>query len=322
MPARKVSTTFLPMTQHPSKTRHYPKVNALVNETSQDISLHGKQKTALSILLMDWLIETPPPSPSLISSAHGRILDLLLCLPAYALENPQENPLWERMRHLMLALPAHTHFTLATHRRTNNLLANLLQEANLTHRCRILAVDNQIDFTIWAQDPIAVGKDSQSGDHYILEPHTFLRSGDAYLADLLASAVGYRHTQAPLYFEGGNILVADDFFFLGADYPVETIQYIGDMVTLQPGETRAQAVKKLFQQYLDKRRKLLVLGSTVPIPEQETRTFQKDGKEWKEHYYMKNEEGSVQPLFHIDMFVSLAGEMRRGSISCWWVTPD
>jgi hypothetical protein len=33
-------------------------------------------------------------------------------------------------------------------------------------------------------------------------------------------------TQAPLYFLGGNLLIGDDFFFIGSDYPAESLKYI------------------------------------------------------------------------------------------------
>ncbi|MFC6999343.1 hypothetical protein [Rufibacter roseus] len=296
----------------PVKLRHYPLVDGLVNETSQDISSHGKQKKALAILLMEKLKNPAPQSPALVSSAHGPILQMLLLVPEYAIKDPEENPVWQRMRHLLSVLPQHTFFSLLSHQRSASCLKAEVEKLKLTHRCQVLEVEDIIDFTIWAQDPVAVVQDRASGETMIIEPHSFLRSGDAYMADILGSLLGFRQTQAPLYFEGGNILIADDFFFMGPDYPIESLLHIGDMIPLASGESPVAAVRRLYHQTLDQHRELIMLGSTAPVPEQNSRNFELDGAEWVEHFYLKNEEGSVQPLFHIDMFVSLTGRNADG----------
>lgn len=298
---------------HPeTKTRHYPLVHGLVNETSQDISSQGKQKKALAILLLDKLLPAGAGSPSLVSTAHGAIEEMLLLVPTYAIEKADRNPVWQRMKHLLSVLPSYTRFFLLTHRRSVKLLEDQITEMGMTDRVRIVAISELIDFTVWAQDPIAVVEDKASGRQMLVEPHSFLRSGDAFMADLLGSILEVDQTQVPLYFEGGNILIADDFFFMGADYPIESLLHIGEMVHLQENETKPEAIQRLYRHYLDQHRDLMILGSTTPVLEQDKRSFLKDGEEWVEHFYLKNEEGSVQPVFHIDMFITLAGRNAEG----------
>ena len=41
-------------------------------------------------------------------------------------------------------------------------------------------------------------------------------------AHLVSEATELQATQSPLYFQGGNILIGDDFVLIGADYPANT----------------------------------------------------------------------------------------------------
>ena len=48
------------------------------------------------------------------------------------------------------------------------------------------------------------------------------------------------------------------------------------------------------------------------MPEQERRPIELGGEPWTEVLYFGNKPGTVQPLFHIDMFVTLAGRAEDG----------
>src|SRR5690606_9608083 len=75
--------------------------------------------------------------------------------------------------------------------------------------------------------------------------------------------------------------------------------------------------ERLYKKYLDHERELIHVGATIPVPVETTRTFTMEtpgGSEtWKESLYAGNEPGTVQPLFHIDMFITLAGRACDGA---------
>ncbi|HEU4425494.1 MAG TPA: hypothetical protein VFR67_23410, partial [Pilimelia sp.] len=149
---------------------------------------------------------------------------------------------------------------------------------------------------------------TDGGTTWLVEPFSFPRYGDSLVADFVANADPHlERTQAPLYFQGGNILVGDDFFLIGADYPANTLRYVGNVLLPGPQERPADLVRRLYGEYLDPCRRLGYVGSTLPVPEQRTRRFTLDGQEWTEVLYAGNQPGTTQPIFHIDMFVTLAG---------------
>ena len=59
---------------------------------------------------------------------------------------------------------------------------------------------------------------------FLVEPFTFPRAGDSIVAELVAEASEIQSIQSPLYFQGGNILVADDRVLIGVDYLYETLE--------------------------------------------------------------------------------------------------
>jgi hypothetical protein len=71
-------------------------------------------------------------------------------------------------------------------------------------------------------------------------------------------------------------------------------------------------VKDQYQKYLDRKRRILYVGSGVPVPAEQTRTTTVNGEQWRETICAGNARNTVQPLFHIDMFVTLVGKMPGG----------
>src|SRR4029079_17747253 len=75
--------------------------------------------------------------------------------------------------------------------------------------------------------------------------------------------------QAPLIFQGGNCLIGDDFWLLGRDYFADSTQLLQrDRPPVDlPNRTTPEAfVRRLFKDYVDKRRRLVVVGTRKPIP--------------------------------------------------------
>jgi hypothetical protein len=66
-------------------------------------------------------------------------------------------------------------------------------------------------------------------------------------------------------------------------------------------------VRRLYGEYLDTARKLIYVGSTIPVPAERRESFTLNGEQWHEDKYVGNDKGTAQPLFHIDMFLTLAG---------------
>ena len=56
----------------------------------------------------------------------------------------------------------------------------------------------------------------------------------------------------------------------------------------------------------------MAVGTTLPVPAAPRRAFRLQGADWVEELYAGNEPGTRQPIFHIDMFLSLAGRGADG----------
>ena len=132
------------------------------------------------------------------------------------------------------------------------------------------------------------------------------------MAEFASNISDLENYQAPLYFQGGNILIGDNFFFIGADYPKNSLQYINQAIFPEPNETDTQLIRRLYSEYLDTSKTLYYIGSKILVPSQIVESITIGGEQWKQILYMGNKEGTVQPLFHIDMFLSFAGRNSEG----------
>lgn len=295
----------------PEKKRHYRYIEEMVNHFSKDMSDEAMKKKALSTLFLQDFISPKPKNPRIVSSAHGSIDRILLTIPSCA-TGEEDNPQWKIFKNLFLTLPQYTHFIILTHQSSREYIVNWLNENGLENRFTIGCLADYIKFTVWAEDGYAVVKDADSGQTYFVEPHAFPRAGDELIADTVSGFTDLQTIQSPLYYEGGNILIGDDFFFIGADYAVKSLTYINSMISPNPGESKADLIYRLFHEYLDNAKRLFFVGCTIPVPSRQERKFDKKGERWREIYFIKNKGGTVQPLFHIDMFMTLAGRDENG----------
>lgn len=288
----------------PRKPRHYEKTDGLVIRTAGDVSPAFLAGRATVEPIVESLMDAKPARPSLVGSVEGAIDRLLLTVPAYAVRS---RPLSSVYRHLLGQLPEAISIVTLTHESVQADVAAWMSDSGREQHSTIVAVPDHLNFSIWAEDGYVVITDSDGGGTYLLEPFSFPRYGDSLIADFVANATDLHNTQAPLYFQGGNVLIGDDFFFIGADYPANSLAYVHQTITPAQGETPAGLVRRLYGEYLDTERRLFYVGSTIPVPEQQERAVRLDGEDWTELVYMGNQPGTAQPLFHIDMFVSLAG---------------
>lgn len=257
-------------------------------------------------------------SPSLVSSLHGAIDRLFFTIPDWVFF-PEHDPYDDTLRYgpedtalikkyadvfrsILSTIPEDSTRTVFTHKISEEKLYEWLSEFSIVDKAEIVIVPKDIRFTVWAEDAYCICNDLHDGEKYFVEPASFNRAQDAYIADNAATNTDLNATQVQLYFQGGNILIGDDFWMIGADYPTNSLRL--GFVKPELGESERDAVKRVYGQYLDNDRNLIVLGSRAPVPAQEVRQTVVNGEMWKEILYFGNHEGTVQPLFHIDMFIT------------------
>jgi hypothetical protein len=162
--------------------------------------------------------------------------------------------------------------------------------------------------TDWAEDAYVSLQDASDGSGYLMEPWTFARMGDALIADAVEEHTDIRASGSPLIFQGGNCLVGNDFWLLGKDYFADTIALLTESwppVTIPAGTQPATFATELFSSYVDAGRRLMLIGTKKPIPLRDyvgTRTG--------DDFYLDipaGGAGTFQPIFHIDMFLTLVG---------------
>lgn len=293
--------------------RHYPKNLNLVRRSSGDIfSIAADKHASKDRTLRKKRIQRDLKNPKLISSAHGNISHLLLTIPAYAVQpiDGQKNPIAATYIDLLSKLSAVTNFTVVTHSSVESIVTKWFKE--LEKQVEIISVEDNLHFSIWAEDGYVISKDETSDETFFVEPYEFLRYADGLIADIVSNNTSLTHTQVPLYFQGGNVLIGDDFFFIGADYPKNSLKYINKVIIPDPKEDPADMIYNMYGKYLDSFRKLYYIGSTIPVPAETKRSFTINGEEWTETLFAGNKLGTVQPLFHIDMFITFAGRDNDG----------
>jgi len=294
---------------NPLKTRHYLKVRELGREKEQDLSDRAMHHRCIAISLMQEYM-TLPSQPCLVPSANGALDAVVLTIPAYALQG-QDNPLWKVYADLILKLPSYVSYYILTHASVKHSLEQWAEQHQLLPRVKLAAVPDNIRMTIWAEDDFELVHDN-GGELFMVQPHSNRRTDDELASYYAAQTYGWIPVKVPIYFEGGNILVGDNFFFLGADAAVHTFYDLGQLLVQDKNLNAKKGVTELYQKYLDRERTLFFVGTTLQLPAEQKRTFTYQGETWTEVLYLKNGEGTVQPVFHIDMFITLAGRNQRG----------
>jgi hypothetical protein len=297
------------------KERHYRRIDALVTRSRGDLpepelSRHLQRVFEASTLLEAFGVSRPE-RPTLMPTADGPITRMLLTIPIYAV---QEAIMAAAYQSLLQTLPADLRLAVLVQESAEPAVRQWLQESGRLATTDIGTFDDTLNISVWAEDGYVVSRDESSGITYFIEPYAFPRYADGLVADFVTNFTDLRSTQAPLYFQGGNVLIGDDFFLIGADYPANTLAYVTSGVLQPPSGTTPQAfVRMLYSDYLDKGRRLFYVGSTVPVPVEQRRSVTVDGdRGWTEVICAGNRTGTVQPLFHIDMFITLVGRSSSG----------
>ena len=251
---------------------------------------------------------TPPTpglqEPRLTSSWEGRIDQLLLAFPAFGVADTDASAGY---RSVISALRPGTEFVVVHHRAVRDTVEEWFRTAG-HETVTFVPLADYVSFNDWAEDAYVALVDASDGSRYLMEPWEFQRAGDALIADAVEEHTDIQAAQAPLIFQGGNSLIGDDFWFLGTDYfadSVALLQTARPPVSFPPGADLDAAVRQLFHDYVDASRDLTLVGTRRPIAVPEFRGRREDGD-----FFLDLPSGGVgafQPIFHIDMFLTLVG---------------
>lgn len=249
----------------------------------------------------------PGQKRTLVSSYKGEIKRLLMTFPSYVSRDGQDSV---ALRSLIEALPKTTKFIIVHHEsrlepyRTWFLVAGH-DEANID----FVPVNNSENFRDWAEDPYVSALVIDDDSQLLVEPYFFSDEGDQYIAGNVASApTDVSAAQVPLCFQGGNCLIGDDFWFMGWDFVADSIELAkdphGPFKLCEDDDAYAFVLQK-FKELVEGERKLITLGTQSGIYREGTYGAYSDGRWFLD--FPNEGIGKFQPIFHIDMFVTLLG---------------
>lgn len=252
--------------------------------------------------------------PALISSWQGAIERLLLAFPTYGVTSPE---LAAGYQSVIAAMRPGTEFVVVHHASRRWDVEEWFDGAGHPDgKITYVALPDYVIFTDWAEDAYVALLDAADDEAYLMEPWEFPRAGDALISESVQEHVAFRSGQAPLIFQGGNCLIGDRFWLLGKDYFADSVALIEGRdtpVEVPEGTTPEAFVTRLFAEYLDAARELVLVGTARPIP---MREFY--GSRGDEQFYVDiagDGAGTYQPIFHIDMFVTLVGADDDGAFN-------
>jgi hypothetical protein len=242
-------------------------------------------------------------SPSLTSSYAGSIDSILFAFPRYA----TGAALGAGYKSVIAAL-RHGRSSLSCTRRrcARRSMRGSPPRAIPSATVTFVELPDYVNFTDWAEDGYV--SLAANGVSFLMEPWEFPRSGDTLIAEAVQSVTGIKTGQAPLIFQGGNCLIGDDFWLLGKDYFADSVRLAGEQGRPRLGSagTAPDAfVAQLFSEFVDTDRRLIVVGTNKPIP---LRSFY--GTREGSRYFLdiaSDGAGTFQPIFHIDMLITLVG---------------
>jgi hypothetical protein len=252
-------------------------------------------------------------SPQLVSSFDGAIEKILFCFPHWGAADPR---LTRGYRSVIKALRVGTQFVVAHNASVGTAVEKWFVDAgHPAKNITFITLPDYVAVTDWAEDAYVSLKDAADGTSYLMEPWEFGRFGDALIADAVEEYTDVKASQAPLVFQGGNCLVGSGFWLLGKDYFADTVGlFVGDdppPVEVPAGQDPRSFAADLFSQYVDGTRTLTLVGTKKPIPLQPY-VGTRDG----DNYYLDmtaGGAGTFQPIFHIDMFLTLVGVNSQGA---------
>ena len=252
---------------------------------------------------------TPPTpgleEPRLTSTCQGRIERILFAVPAFSIDDGKSATAY---RSVISALRPGTEFVVVHANSRRQDVEAWFRDAGHTDTVTYVALPDYVSFTDWAEDAYLALTDAADDSPYLMEPWEFQRAGDALIADAVEEYTDIQASQAPLIFQGGNCLIGDDFWFLGTDYFADSVSLLqgGRPPVALPDRADLNAtVRQLFRDYVEAGRELTLIGTRRPIAVPEFR-----GAREGDRFFLDLPSGGVgafQPIFHIDMLLTLVG---------------
>lgn len=245
-------------------------------------------------------------SPRLVSSFDGSIDQVLFCFPSWAANDPE---LVTGYTSVLASLRVGTSFVVAHNASIGQDVERWFTDAgHPPENVQLVPLPDHVALTDWAEDAYVSLEDTADDVRYLMEPWSFGRAGDAMIADAVEEHTDIRASASPLIFQGGNCLAGEDFWLLGTDYFADTVALITEgrpPVSMPPGTDPTEFATELFSTYVDAHRRMTLVGTTRPIALREL-----VGTREGDRYYLDiptGGAGTLQPIFHIDMFVTLLG---------------
>jgi hypothetical protein len=235
--------------------------------------------------------EPGPPSPrALLSSCTGRILHVLFVLTGALLVGapcPAET--------LLRAATTIPRISIVCHRSATGRIEALLRAVGRDTGVHVVAAPDHASLWGWVQDRCLACRDAETGATILVHGNSAEAEDTARYA---AEAVpGLRHTATALRLEGGNILADGDLCLLGADLAADN----------------GAAFKTRFHEEIESRRAVALVGGTSALRRRGPTRFamQPGDLTWREAVDRSlSRSGTRQPVFHLDMFATLAGNNR------------
>ena len=251
-------------------------------------------------------------SPSLISSYAGSIDRILFCFPNRMIDDPTLVPGY---RSVISALRVGTRFIVVHNHSGRTTVEGWFAEAgHPPENLELVPMPDFVQLTDWAEDAYVALTDVSDDSGYLMEPWSFLRSGDALIADAVEEHTDLTASSAPVIFQGGNCLIGDDFWLMGADYFADTLLLLREgrpPVRVPPGMDEQEFARSLYSTYVDAERELVLVGLPRPIALREWVAEHRDGTFLL--HSTADGAGTYQPIFHIDMFLTLIGRHDDGA---------
>jgi hypothetical protein len=276
----------------------------LHKRTERDLTPEAERRAKSAALMQPKAVGVT--KPRLTSTYAGSIDAILLALPRYALRAD----FVAAYRSLISALRPGTEFVIVHTASLRPTIEPWFSAAgHPPDKVTFVAMPDYISFTDWAEDGYVSVADADDNTSYLIEPWEFPRSGDRLIAEAVHSSTSIRIGQAPLIFQGGNCLIGDDFWLIGKDYVADSVALVterGTPIQIPGTEAPESFVVQLFTEFLDSERRLISVGTTRAIP---LRAFYGTGEGGAFFLDIASDGvGTFQPIFHIDMFITLIGK--------------
>lgn len=265
-------------------------------------------------------------SVELLPSSNGKIVSLLVTIPIPYLEERRppyttyldiikEFGVQLTGKQLVLLIEIREQHPNQYEQASIDMLKSSLQNEDL----HIITTPKETlrSFSPWAQDAFLVAENSEtSTSGVIIHPSNYRRenrSNDGSIAKEVADRhpAGYISYTFPAPIEAGNILVADDFILVGQDE------------ILRSGYSESRFIQ-LFSNFFGAKKKIITVRCEpeqfLPILEGKLERHQTHILNKGDVVIVKTSQqhsiyqwrGKAQPVFHIDLFMTLLGRNSRG----------